>query len=199
MKSKFFAIIFMALSLFVLNACTSIQGEKNFEKMTYEQRIEMLKTVNKLEENGRIAIMPNKGRSFAVNCTYSYTPQAYSIEFLGPMGMQYAKVDVYANGTTFLNIRGDVYKGDNARELLKKQFNLDLPVEQIPAIMFGTPKGELTFDEKGFVKTAKFNEEYQVNYKDYRAFRGVVLPKGIEIITPIAKVEFRVNDVTTLN
>ena len=65
--------------------------------------------------------------------------------------------------------------------------------------MIGTPRGKLTFDEKGYVTKAQFNG-YTVNYKDYKFYRGgIPLPKGIEILSPKAKVLLRINEVTVIN
>ena len=114
--------------------------------------------------------------------------------------MRYAKLDVLANGTTYLDVQGRNFNGDNARALLKEQFNLDIPVEKLPDIMFGIPEGKCSYDTHGYVNKATLSEGYEVAYKQYKTFKGgVVLPSDIEIIAPNNKVLIKVNSVTTLN
>ena len=163
---KLFTVVTTATMLTLLNACSTTSSNEEFAKLSRQEQLAQLNNISELEENGKIALISRyKKARFAVNCTYHYKKNYFSLEFTGPMGMQYAMLEVYANGTTFLKAQGKVNKGDSARDLLKTQFGLDIPVEDLPAIMVGAPKGELTYDEQGFVKTAKQGEEYLVTYK----------------------------------
>lgn len=200
LKSKLYLYVICA-SAFLLNACSSGIEETDFSKLTPEQRIEKILKINELKENNKIALFSTKNKSrLAVNSVYHYKNKAFSLEFLGPMGMRYAKLDVLANGTTYLDVRGRNFNGDNARALLKEQFNLDIPVEKLPDIMFGIPEGKCSYDTHGYVNKATLSEGYEVAYKQYKTFKGgVVLPSDIEIIAPNNKVIIKVNRVTTLN
>ncbi len=198
---KLFTVVTTATMLTLLNACSTTSSNEEFAKLSRQEQIAQLNNINELEENGKIALISRyKKARFAVNCTYHYKKNYFSLEFTGPMGMQYAMLEVYANGTTFLKAQGKVNKGDSARDLLKTQFGLDIPVEDLPAIMVGAPKGELTYDEQGFVKTAKQGEEYLVTYKQYQAQRkGLPLPTNFEILTPFTQVKVNINNVLRLN
>lgn len=193
-----------ALFCITLYGCSATSDEQiaSFESLSYKERAKQLQSLNNLEELGRVAIIPLKKGAHSlpsVNVTYRYKKSSFAIEFTGPMGLQYAKIEVYQNGTTYLNLMGENYKGDNARQLLIDEFNLDIPIMDLPAIMIGTPRGKLTFDKKGYVTKAQFNG-YTVNYKDYKFYRGgIPLPKGIEILSPKAKVLLRINEVTVIN
>lgn len=195
---KLFTVVTTATMLTLLNACSTTSSNEEFAKLS---RQEQLAQLNNIEENGKIALISRyKKARFAVNCTYHYKKNYFSLEFTGPMGMQYAMLEVYANGTTFLKAQGKVNKGDSARDLLKTQFGLDIPVEDLPAIMVGAPKGELTYDEQGFVKTAKQGEEYLVTYKQYQAQRRALpLPTNFEILTPFTQVKVNIYNVLRLN
>ena len=200
LKSKLYLYVICA-SAFLHNACSSGIEETDFSKLTPEQRIEKILKINELKENNKIALFSTKNKSrLAVNSVYHYKNKAFSLEFLGPMGMRYAKLDVLANGTTYLDVQGRNFNGDNARALLKEQFNLDIPVEKLPDIMFGIPEGKCSYDTHGYVNKATLSEGYEVAYKQYKTFKGgVVLPSDIEIIAPNNKVLIKVNSVTTLN
>ncbi|WP_406017683.1 lipoprotein insertase outer membrane protein LolB [Succinivibrio sp.] len=200
LKSKLY-LYFICASAFLLNACSSGIEETDFSKLTPEQRIEKISKISELKENNKIALFSTKTNSrLAVNSVYHYKNKAFSLEFLGPMGMRYAKLDVLANGTTYLDVQGRNFNGDNARALLKEQFNLDIPVEKLPDIMFGIPDGKCSYDTHGYVNKATLSEGYEVAYKQYKTFKGgVVLPSDIEIIAPNNKVLIKVNSVTTLN
>lgn len=198
---KLFTVVTATTLLTFLNACSSTNTTGDFTRLSRQEQIAQLNSISELEENGKIALISRyKKARFAVNCTYHYKKNYFSLEFTGPMGMQYAMLEVYANGTTFLKAQGKVNKGDSARDLLKTQFGLDIPVEDLPAIMVGAPKGELTYDEQGFVKTAKQGEEYLVTYKQYQAQRrGLPLPTNFEILTPFTQVKVNINNVLRLN
>lgn len=200
LKNKIYLSAICAAAV-LLNACTSGVEETDFSKLTAEQRIEKIFKISELKENNKIALFSTKTNSrLAVNSVYHYKNKAFSLEFLGPMGMRYAKLDVHANGTTYLDVQGRTYNGDNARNLLKQQFNLDVPVEKLPDIMFGIPEGKCTYDEQGYIKTATLSEGYELAYKQYKTFKGgVVLPQDIEIIAPNNKVIIKVNSVTVLH
>ena len=200
LKNKIYLSVICA-SVFLLNACSSGIEETDFSKLTPEQRIEKISKISELKENNKIALFSTKTNSrLAVNSVYHYKNKAFSLEFLGPMGMRYAKLDVLANGTTYLDVQGRNFNGDNARALLKEQFNLDIPVEKLPDIMFGIPDGKCSYDTHGYVNKATLSEGYEVAYKQYKTFKGwVVLPSDIEIIAPNNKVLIKVNSVTTLN
>lgn len=200
LKNKLYLSVICALTV-LLNACSSGIEETDFSKLTPEQRIEKISKISELKENNKIALFSTKTNSrLAVNSVYHYKNKAFSLEFLGPMGMRYAKLDVLANGTTYLDVQGRNFNGDNARALLKEQFNLDIPVEKLPDIMFGIPDGKCSYDTHGYVNKATLSEGYEVAYKQYKTFKGgVVLPSDIEIIAPNNKVLIKVNSVTTLN
>lgn len=185
----------------MLAACTSQEDIDNFNTLSQDQKVIKLQSLNNLEEHGKLALITHTNSKLpAINCTYKYKKSSFSLELTGPMGMQYAMLEVYAGGTTYLKISGDLYKGDNARKLLKQEFNLDIPVEDIPSIMLGTPKGKLSYDENGFVKSAVYKDEYMVKYSDYTYFRGgYPLPKGIEIINALATIKIRIYEVTVIN
>lgn len=198
---KIFTAVTAAACLTLLNACSSNSSNEDFAKLSRQEQVALLNSLNELEESGKIALISRyKKARFAVNCTYHYKKNVFSLEFTGPMGMQYALLEFYANGTTFFKAQGKVNKGDSARELLKTQFGLDVPVEDLPSIMVGAPKGELTFNEQGFVKTAKKGEEYLVTYRQYQAQRrGVFLPTNFDILTPYTQVKVSINNVIRLN
>lgn len=192
----------LALGITVLaTACTSNTEKLNdFANLTTEQRVHALQGIKHLEEDGRIALIGRyKKQTFSVNCNYIFKNDSYTLEFTGPMGMRYVQLQVYANGTTFLNVQGENYKGDSARQLLKDEFNLDVPVEDLHSIMVGLPRGEKTYDAKGYVKTATYDDVYQVTYKSYKAFRkGIPLPDNMEILTPYTKILIKINNVNSL-
>ena len=178
---KLFTVVTTATMLTLLNACSTTSSNEEFAKLSRQEQLAQLNNISELEENGKIALISRyKKARFAVNCTYNYKKNYFSLEFTGPMGK--------------------VNKGDSARDLLKTQFGLDIPVEDLPAIMVGAPKGELTYDEQGFVKTAKQGEEYLVTYKQYQAQRkGLPLPTNFEILTPFTQVKVNINNVLRLN
>ena len=65
--------------------------------------------------------------------------------------------------------------------------------------MVGLPRGEKTYDAKGYVKTATYGDVYQVTYKSYKAFRkGIPLPDNMEILTPYTKILIKINNVNSL-
>lgn len=198
---KLFTVVTASTLLTLLNACSSTNTTGDFTRLSRQEQIAQLNSISELEENGKIALISRyKKARFAVNCTYHYKKNYFSLEFTGPMGMQYAMLEVYANGTTFFKAQGKVNKGDSARELLKTQFGLDVPVEDLPSIMVGAPEGELTYDENGFVKTAKKGEEYLVTYKQYQAQRrGLPLPTNFNILTPYTEVKVSISNVIRLN
>jgi len=200
LKNKICLPAICALAV-LLNACSSGIEETDFSKLTYEQRVEKISKINELKENNKIALFSSKNNSrLSVNSVYHYKNKAFSLEFLGPMGMRYAKLDVLANGTTYLDVQGRSFNGDNARNLLKEQFNLDIPVEKLPNIMFGIPEGKCSYDADGYVKSTTLAEGYTVNYKQYKAFKGgYVLPSDIEIGSTNNKVLIKINSVTALN
>ena len=99
------------------------------------------------------------------------------------------------NGPALFNVHNSYHEN-----LINYMAPLDIPVEDLPAIMVGAPKGELTYDEQGFVKTAKQGEEYLVTYKQYQAQRrGLPLPTNFEILTPFTQVKVNINNVLRLN
>ncbi len=201
MKKLFCKIALPALAALFINACSSNLEEVNFEQLSKEQRIEKLQSLHEIEENGKIALISRmNGSRMSVNSIYHYKQKSFSLEFTGPMGMSYAKIDVLKNGTTFLNVRGQLFKGDGARELLKEQFGLDIPVEDLPSIMLGTPKGDVTYDNKGYAKSALYGDEYKVDYKEYKTFRGgYPLPTFIEVVSPMAQIVIKIHEVTRIN
>ena len=194
---KHFTLTLATLLCLLLNACTS--GVDDTASVTdLETRKHQMMKITDLEERGRIGISARyKKASFAVNSIYHYRKNMFSLEFTGPMGVSYAKLDVYANGSTFLDVRGTSYSGDNARELLAKEFGIDVPVEKLPFIMFGIPEGDITLDEKGLVKTAQYKEEYLVTYKEHKLFHSeYLLPTFIEIKTPFTEVIVRISEIS---
>lgn len=201
MKKLLSRIALPVFAALLINACSSNIEEVNFEQLSKEQRIEKLQNLHEIEEMGKIALISRmNGSRMAVNSIYHYKQQSFSLEFTGPMGMSYAKIDVLANGTTFLNVRGQLSKGDGARALLKEQFGLDIPIEDLPSIMLGTPKGDVTYDANGYAKSALYGDEYKVNYKAYKTFRGgYPLPTSIEVLTPMAQIVIKINEVTRIN
>ena len=126
------AIFLLFTASFILTGCAPKVEENNFSLLNQEQRAQKLNNINELEEFGRIGLFSRyKNASFSVNCSYSYNKDKFSLAFTGPMGLQYALVEVYANGTTYINAQGKVLKGENARELLKENFKLDIPLEDL--------------------------------------------------------------------
>ncbi|MGN0901642.1 MAG: lipoprotein insertase outer membrane protein LolB [Succinivibrio sp.] len=191
-------VIFTVASL-SLCACQTAIEETEYTSLSNQERLEKLNAVTDFEELGRTAIISDRlNKRFSVNSIYSYKKSNFSLSFVGPIGMEYAKIEVYANGTTYLHIQGNVIKGDNARELLKDEFNLDIPVEDLPSIIFGAPKGEVTYDENGYAKTAVYGDLYKVNYVRYQVYKGYVLPRTIEIISKKTKIIYSVSEVTRI-
>ncbi|MGN1280342.1 MAG: lipoprotein insertase outer membrane protein LolB [Succinivibrio sp.] len=196
---KLLSCFLFAFMLLELNGCAT--DSEVMSKMTPEVYSQKVKSIHELEENGKIALISRyKNSRFSVNTNYHYNDGSFSLEFTGAMGLQYAQIEVYKNGTTFLKIQGEVFKGDNARELLKEKFNIDVPVEELHAILTGIPKGELTYDSNGLVKTALKDDEYFIEYKKYRVTRGELpLPTNLEVTTPFTKLIISIYNVTRLN
>lgn len=201
LKNKLYSLSALFACVFFLNACSSSVNESDISTQTQAQRIEKISKINELKENNKIALFSSKSKSrLSVNGVYHYKNKGFSLEFLGPMGMRYAKLDVLANGTTYLDVQGRSFNGDNARVLLKEQFNLDIPVEKLPAIMFGLPEGKCEYDAQGYVSKATLSEGYEILYKTYKSYKdGYILPSDIEISSANNKVLIKVNSVTSLN
>lgn len=202
MLSKLTKIFALAASLALLNACSTTGVEESgFDSLTKEQRQEKLIGLHELEESGKvglIAVLTNQ--RFSVNFDYHYKNDAFSLQFLGPMGMQYAKIDVMPSGKTYLKVRSEVYDGDDPRKLLKDEFGFDVPVGDLRKIMLGMPDGDKTYDSKGYVKSCNYDDEYIVRYKEYKTFRGgYTLPTSIEISTAFSKIVINVYNVIRIN
>lgn len=196
---KILPLFLFSFALLLIQGCTS--DSEVMSKMTPQIYAQKVANIHELEENGKTALISRyKKRSFSVNTSYHYKDGSFSLEFTGPMGMQYAQIDVYKNGTTYLKVQGQILKGDNARELLKNEFNIDVPVEQLHSILTGIPEGTLTYDSNGLVKTALKEDEYFVEYKKYRVTRGdIPLPTNLEVTTPYTKLVISIYNVTRLN
>lgn len=191
------AIFLLFTASFILSGCAPKVEENNFSLLNQEQRAQKLNNINELEEFGRIGLFSRyKNASFSVNCSYSYNKDKFSLAFTGPMGLQYALVEVYANGTTYINAQGKVLKGENARELLKENFKLDIPVEDLHRVMIGLPRGKVVYDNLGYAKEALVEDQYKVIYRSYKPIRDYVLPNQLEIITPQTKIVLRINEIT---
>lgn len=191
------AIFLLFTASFILTGCAPKVEENNFSLLNQEQRAQKLNNINELEEFGRIGLFSRyKNASFSVNCSYSYNKDKFSLAFTGPMGLQYALVEVYANGTTYINAQGKVLKGENARELLKENFKLDIPVEDLHRVMIGLPRGKVVYDNLGYAKEALVEDQYKVIYRSYKPIRDYVLPNQLEIITPQTKIVLRINEIT---
>lgn len=191
------AIFLLFTASFILSGCAPKVEENNFSLLNQEQRAQKLNNINELEEFGRIGLFSRyKNASFSVNCSYSYNKDKFSLAFTGPMGLQYALVEVYANGTTYINAQGKVLKGENARELLKENFKLDIPLEDLHRVMIGLPRGKVVYDNLGYAKEALVEDQYKVIYRSYKPIRDYVLPNQLEIITPQTKIVLRINEIT---
>lgn len=191
------AIFLLFTASFILTGCAPKVEENNFSLLNQEQRAQKLNNINELEEFGRIGLFSRyKNASFSVNCSYSYNKDKFSLAFTGPMGLQYALVEVYANGTTYINAQGKVLKGENARELLKENFKLDIPLEDLHRVMIGLPRGKVVYDNLGYAKEALVEDQYKVIYRSYKPIRDYVLPNQLEIITPQTKIVLRINEIT---
>lgn len=191
-----------AAALTVLTACSSSGLEEvDFDNLSKEQREAKLLSLNELEENGKVGFMAVlSGQRFSVDFNYHYKHEDFSLEFTGPMGMQYAKVDVMSDGETLLKVRSEEFFGNNPRELLKREFGFDVPVADLRKIMLGMPEGEKIYDGKGYVTSCNFDDEYIVRYKQYKTFRGgYTLPTDIEISTAFSKIRIKVNNVVRIN
>lgn len=191
------SLFLLFTAAFILTGCAPKVEENDFSLLTQEQRAQKLNNINELEEFGRIGLFSRyKNASFSVNCSYSYNKDKFSLAFTGPMGLQYALVEVYANGTTYINAQGKVLKGENARELLKDNFKLDIPVEDLHRVMIGLPRGKVVYDNLGYAKEALVEDQYKVIYRSYKPIRDYVLPNQLEIITPQTKIVLRINEIT---
>ena len=194
--------LFLILTALLLNACSSsVRVDTSLQqKMSPKERYEKVMGVRELEESGKIALISRVNSSrYSVSSLYHYKDKAFSLEFTGPMGMRYARLDVQKNGSTYLDVRGRSISGSSARELLKRQFNLDVPVEDLHRIIVGYPQGELTYDDRGNVVSAIYDGVYEVHYQNYKTFgEGIPLPTSIEVNTSLARVVLKVNSVSRL-
>lgn len=197
---KIVSTLFLLLTAtFILSGCAPKVEDNSFSLLTQEQREKKLNDINELEEFGKIGLFSRyKNASFSVNCAYSYSKNKFSLAFTGPMGMQYALIEVYANGTTYINAQGKELKGENARELLKENFKLDIPVEDLHRVMIGLPRGKVIYDNLGYAKEALVEDQYKVIYRSYKPIKEYVLPNQLEIITPQTKIVLRISDITTV-
>lgn len=194
------SLFLLFTAAFILTGCAPKVEENDFSLLTQEQRAQKLNDIKHLEEFGKIGLFSRyKNASFSVNCSYSYNKEKFALAFTGPMGMQYALIEVYANGTTYINAQGKVLKGENARELLKENFKLDIPVEDLHRVIIGLPRGKVVYDELGYAKEALVEDQYKVIYRSYKPVRNFVLPNQLEIITPQTKIVLRISDITTVN
>ena len=72
-------------------------------------------------------------------------------------------------------------KGENARELLKENFKLDIPVEDLHRVMIGLPRGKVIYDNLGYAKEALVEDQYKVIYRSYKpTSRSLELIIGID-------------------
>lgn len=102
-------------TLTVLTACSSSGLEEvDFDNLTKEEREAKLLSLNELEENGKVGFMAVlSGQRISVDFNYHYKHEDFSLEFTGPMGMQYAKVDVMSDGETLLKVRSEEFFSNN--------------------------------------------------------------------------------------
>ncbi len=188
--------IILGTALF-LNACTTGVAVKDSDSILLEQREADLRGIKELKENGKIALFSKtESRRLSISSIYHYKENVFSLEFTGLMGATEAKLEVYKNGSVYLDIQGHQFSGDRARALLKEQFNLDLPVEELHSIMLGLPDGKCEYNENGLVKRALIADGISIDYKEYKTFEDkYTLPTLAQIETPMAKVVIKISSV----
>lgn len=122
------------------------------------------------------------GESQQANLTWHYADQANAVRLFGPLGSGAIKLVFDQHSVEITNNKGQSYHGKSAQGLLADIVGWPLPIESLRYWLFAQPEPTAVYyyqlNTVGQLSALR-QRGWIVRYKDWRNFRGQLLPRKV--------------------
>lgn len=180
-------IIFIALNILMLSACSNINNYNKEEISILDNTRKNLKTYS---VNGKLAILSKEKISTYLNIDVKNNDfNLYLSDFSGSTILKLEKSD---NMTTIYDKNGNIHKSKDANKLVKELTQLSIPVDDLPSILVAEPLNYPYTTENNLIKTISLNN-YTIEYNNYDIVNEVLVPTFITIKGQDIKLKIKIN------
>ena len=172
-------IAFIAIALFVLSSCQSLNLNKyteinkstKFDMTALEAKLQRL---DKWTATGVIGIKYN-GKADSANYVYSQDGDDFSIKLYGPLGIGSIEIKGDGNRIVCIDNKGKETQADSAESLMVQQLGWYVPVEGLKSWIKGIPVSDKDtkrqIDDNNLVQVL-LERGWEVDYSGYKMFDG---------------------------
>ena len=146
----------------------------------FEQRLQRLDALERWRVSGRLGVVTEDDRVGLTLNWRQLAPGLWRVNLSGPLATGSVRLDGGRDGVLMRTSRGDEYRSDDARALLRRETGVDLPAEALTHWLQGRPVGGATaadtleLDAAGrLVRLEQYG--WTLVYSDYRVAGGVDL------------------------
>jgi outer membrane lipoprotein LolB len=180
-------IIFIALNILMLSACSNINNYNKEEISILDNTRKNLKIYS---VNGKLAILSKEKISTYLNIDVKNNDfNLYLSDFSGSTILKLEKSD---NMTTIYDKNGNIHKSKDANKLVKELTQLSIPVDDLPSILVAEPLNYPYTTENNLIKTISLNN-YTIEYNNYDIVNEVLVPTFITIKGQDIKLKIKMN------
>lgn len=172
----------VAISLW-LAACASTPTSVDPDLGAWEQRQNSLWPAQSWDIKGRISLK-NSEDGYSGALDWRQKGDDLDFRFRGPLGVGSFQIVGDPAGMTVTTSKGEVFDVTDAELDLEQQFGWRIPVHSMRFWVTGVPNPEFRYDavvdQKG--QASEMSQQgWDIEYKSYRRFEGVVLPRRMEM------------------
>jgi outer membrane lipoprotein LolB len=169
-----------------LTACVTAPNEDALAEFTmpWAKREAQLQSITRWIVNGSVAIAHlNQAWNFGVRW-HERKAIDYQLHFFSPFGSPLGRLDGFADKVRFTDTQGNKQFANSPDALIYNYFHWQLPVRYLRYWLRGLPvpeaKAKITWDKYHRIEQLQ-QYGWEVHYKRYRYFAGVVLPGLVEL------------------
>ncbi|MBL4828452.1 MAG: lipoprotein localization protein LolB [Aliivibrio sp.] len=175
--------IFLLFISILMAACTSIDSKNS--NIDWQQQQLLLEQLERYQISGKLGYKdPEQRHTF--NFLWRHTPAESQLTLTTFLGQSVLKITMDNNGATVKTREGDIYKGDDASQLIFNLTKLSIPIEHLSDWMKGLPTAadSYTLNSDNIVKhlNKTYNQmRWQLDYQAYAVSDTLLLPQKMQL------------------
>ena len=166
-----------------LSACAGMPDKVLPDRAAWDQRRDRLSGAQSWDLKGRISLK-NAEDGYSGALDWKQKGDELDFRFRGPLGVGGFRIIGDPELILITTSKGAEYEVRNAELDLEYQFGWKIPVHSMRFWVIGVPDPSLAFDaviDEDGRATLLDQQDWQIEYKSYRRYDGLVLPRRIEM------------------
>ena len=187
----------LMLLLLLLAGCSSVPPLPPAEdpQQAWLQHRERMQAVQHWRLNGRLLVV-NEYETWNTGINWQQRRDHYDILITAPLGQGAMRLTGDPHQVVLQSHQGDEWRSSDPEALLAAQLGWRVPVMDLRHWVLGLPGSEVrayTLNEAGLLATLS-QGEWEIEFRDYREYDGLMLPRRIFANNHLAKVRLIVGE-----